>query len=295
MPFATINGIRIHYLVQGPAEKASPRLLMFAPGGWRSVISRWTAAGGKEAFGQMDGLAALSRHFTCIAYDRRECGLSGGRVEPLNWDRYVLEAKELLDLAGAEQAYILGSCMGASLALAFAVRHPSACKGLILHWPVGGYQWMKKGHGFFRRHMDFVRANGLAAVVERAKRGENFWLDPEIGPWGSPAAAYPEFAAELVKRDLGRYLRTCERSRDAIFNDTMPSGASGEELMRIAIPALIMSGADSRHTRSAAWALRELMPQSELWDVMPPHQTGQNTLEQILQFKSRFEATARAA
>ena len=291
MPFATINGIRINYLVQGKG----PHLLMFAPGGWRSVVSRWTAAGGKEAFGQMDGLATLSRHFTCIAYDRRECGLSGGRVEPLAWDLYVEEAKGLLDLAGAKQAFILGSCMGASLALAFAVRHPSACKGLLLHWPVGGYLWMQKGHEFFRRHMDFARANGLAAVVARAPRGENFWLDPEIGPWGSPAAVYPEFARELVNQDLERYLDFCARSRDAIFNDTMPSGASGEELMRIRIPALIMSGADSRHTRSASWALRELMPQSELWELWPPQQTGQNTLEQILRFKSRFETSAQAA
>jgi len=37
------------------------------------------------------------------------------------------------------------------------------------------------------------------------------------------------------------------------------------------------------------------MPQSELWEVTPPHQTGQNTLEQILRFKSRFETSARAA
>jgi pimeloyl-ACP methyl ester carboxylesterase len=291
MPFATINGIRINYLVQG----AGPHLLMFAPGGWRSVISRWTAAGGKEAFGQMDGIAALSRHFTCIAYDRRECGLSGGRVEPLGWDLYVDEAKALLELAGAKDAWILGSCMGASLALAFAVCYPSACKGLVLHWPVGGYLWMRKGHDFFKRHMEFARANGLAAVVARAPRGENFWLDPEIGPWGSPAAVYPEFAAQLAKQDLGRYLEVCALSRDAIFNDTMPSGASGEELMRIEVPALIMSGADTRHTRSAAWALKELMPQAELWDVMPPHQTGDNTLEQILRFKSRVETTARAA
>ena len=291
MPFATINGIKIHYLVQG----SGPHLLMFAPGGWRSVISRWTASGGKEAFGQMDGITALSRHFTCIAYDRRECGLSGGRVEPLNWNLYVAEARALLDLAGAKDAYILGSCMGASLALAFAARHPAACKGLVLHWPVGGYLWMSKGHGFFRRHMDFARANGLAAVVARAPRGENFWLDPEIGPWGSPAAVYPEFAAELAKQDLGRYLEVCARSRDAIFNDTMPSGASGEELMRIQVPALIMSGADTRHTRSAAWALKELMPQSELWSVMPPDQNGQNTLERILLFKSHLGAAARAA
>jgi len=290
MPFATINGIRIHYLVQG----AGPHLLMFAPGGWRSVISRWTAAGGKEAFGEMDGLAALSKHFTCIAYDRRECGLSGGRVEALAWNLYVSEAKALLDLAGAKTALVLGSCMGASLALAFAVRHPQACSGLILHWPVGGYLWMKKGHDFFARHMDFVRANGLAAVVARAPRGENFWLDPEIGPWGSPAAVYPDFASELLAQDVDPYLEVCGRSRDAIFNDTMPSGASGEELMRLRIPALIMSGADSRHTRSASWALKELMPQSELWDLMPPHQTGQNTLEQILRFASR-ETAVKAA
>jgi hypothetical protein len=65
--------------------------------------------------------------------------------------------------------------------------------------------------------------------------------------------------------------------------------------MKIKIPAIIMSGADSRHTRSAAWALAELMPQSELWDVMPPHQTGQNTLERILKFKAQLEAAAQAA
>ena len=49
------------------------------------------------------------------------------------------------------------------------------------------------------------------------------------------------------------------------------------------------------HTRSASWVLEELMPQSELWDVLPPQQTGQNTLEQILRFKSRFETSAQAA
>jgi pimeloyl-ACP methyl ester carboxylesterase len=243
----------------------------------------------------MDGLAALSRHFTCIAYDRRECGQSGGRVEPLNWDRYAQEAKALLDLAGAKQTYVLGSCMGASLALAFAVRHPAACKGLLLHWPVGGYLWMRKGHEFFGRHMDFVRAKGLAAAVERAPQGENFWLDPEIGPWGSPAAIYPEFAAQLVKQDVDRYLEVCAKSRDAIFNDTMPSGASGEELMRIQVPALILSGADGRHTVSASWTLKELMPQAALWDVLPPHQTGENTLAQILRFKSRLDSAVQLA
>jgi pimeloyl-ACP methyl ester carboxylesterase len=291
MPFATINGIRINYQIQG----SGPALLMFAPGGFRSVMSRWTAQGGKEAWREMDGLTTLSRHFTTIAYDRRESGQSGGRVEPLNWDFYVREAKALLDLAGAREAYVLGCCMGASLALAFAVRHPSACKGLLLHWPVGGYRWMMKGRTFFKRHMDFVRAKGLAAVVERAPSGENFWLDPEIGPWGSPCAIDPGFAAQFVQQDLVQYLETCARSRDALFNDTMPSGASGAELMQIEIPALIMSGNDASHAVSAAWALKELMPQATLWEALPPHQNGVNTLEQVLDFKARIETSAQPA
>jgi pimeloyl-ACP methyl ester carboxylesterase len=290
MAFATINGIRIHHVIQG----SGPHLLMFAPGGFRSVISRWTAQGGKREWKAMDGLAALSRHFTCIAYDRRESGLSGGRMEPLSWELYVREAKGLLELAGASQAYILGSCMGAGLALAFAVRHPQACKGLLLHWPVGGYRWMMKGHRFFARHLDFVRANGLAAVVARAPQGENFWLDPEIGPWGSPAAVYPDFAQDLLRQDLHRYLETTERSRDALFNDTMPSGASGAELMKIQIPSFILPGNDSSHAYSTSLALKELMPNAELWDVLPDRQNGRNTLGEILRFTRYLESRASA-
>ncbi|MGH8621475.1 MAG: alpha/beta hydrolase [Burkholderiales bacterium] len=291
MPFATINRIKLHYRSQG----SGPALLMFAPGGFGSVRSRWTAEGGKREWQEMDALATLSRHFTTIAYDRREAGQSGGRIEPLTWDLYVEEAKGLLDLAGERQALLLGSCMGAALALAFAVRHPAACRGLYLHWPVGGYRWMMKGHDFFRRHIEFVRANGFEAVIKRAPRGKSFWDDPEIGPWGAPTITDPEFAARFVQQDLGPYIATCERSRDALFNDTMPSGASGAELMEIRIPAFIQSGNDASHAHSAAWALKELMPQAELWNVLPPHQNGRNTLEQILAFAKRIGKTGQGA
>ena len=125
MPFATINRIKINYRLQG----SGPALLMFAPGGFGSVLSRWTREGGKREWQEMDALTTLSRHFTTIAYDRREAGESGGRIEPLNWDLYVEEAKGLLDLAGEGRAIVLGSCMGAALALAFAVRHPRRAGG----------------------------------------------------------------------------------------------------------------------------------------------------------------------
>jgi pimeloyl-ACP methyl ester carboxylesterase len=185
--------------------------------------------------------------------------------------------------------------MGAALALAFAVRHPTVCRGLYLHWPVGGYRWMMKGHTFFRRHIDFVRANGFEAVVKRAPQGKSFWDDPEIGPWGAPAIVDPGLAAQLVNQDLGEYISICERSRDALFNDTMPSGASGAELTQIRIPAFIQSGNDASHAHSASCALKELMPRAELWDVLPPDQNGRNTLEQILAFAKRLERTAQPA
>jgi hypothetical protein len=89
--------------------------------------------------------------------------------------------------------------------------------------------------------------------------------------------------------NMDEYISMCEQSRDNIFTDTMPCGASGDELMGIQTPALIMSGADSRHTRSASWALKELLPNAELWPVFPPDQTGDNTLEQVLNFKAKLE------
>jgi hypothetical protein len=58
--------------------------------------------------------------------------------------------------------------------------------------------------------------------------------------------------------------------------------------MKMDIPAFIQSGNDSSHAHSASWATKELMPNAELWDVLPPQQNGANTLEQILKFKAEL-------
>jgi pimeloyl-ACP methyl ester carboxylesterase len=284
MPYTTINGLKINCEIAG---QGTP-LLMFAPGGFGSTIARWTAAGGKREWKEMDALATLSKHFRTIAYDRREAGFSGGRIEPLTWEHYVLEAKAMLEFAGEKKALILGSCMGAALATAFAERHPDMCLGLYLHWPVGGYRWLLKGRTFFRRHMDFVRASGFDAVVRRAPEKRSFWEDAEIGPWGPPTVHDPDFAAEYVKQDMDRYFAVCGQTRDALFNDTQFSGAGPEALMKMDIPAFIQTGNDSSHAHSASWATKELMPDAELWEVMPPQQNGANTLEQVLRFKAKL-------
>ena len=268
MPFATIDGIKTNYPVTGSGTP----LLMLAPGGFDSSIMRWSASG---AWKELQPLNALADQFQVIAYDRREAGDSGGRLEPLTWESYVKQATGLLDHLGVETAYVLGGCMGVSVALAIGHMAPKRVRGLLLHWPVGGYRWMHKGRGFFDGHIAYVREHGLAAALARAKELKTFWRgDPSGGPFSAALANDAALADEFVKQDFANYIRILERSRDTLFNDTMPSGASGDQVINMQVPACIMSGNDAAHAHSAAVALRELLPKVQLSPIMPPQQTG---------------------
>src|SRR5688572_155067 len=119
MPFAVIDGISTRYEVAGEG----PPLLMFSPGGFDATIEKWTTQG---IYARIRPLEHLSRQYTCIAFDRRESGQSGGRIEPITWAHYVAQGKGLLDHLGIARAHIMGACMGCSPVMAFAVAHPEA-------------------------------------------------------------------------------------------------------------------------------------------------------------------------
>lgn len=268
MAFAEIDGIRTQYEVAGEG----PPLLMLAPAGFDSSISRWRLNG---VWKDMQPLDTLRRDFTLIAYDRREAGESGGRIEPLNWAAYARHAVALLDHLKIDRAFVIGGCMGVSVALAIGARYPQRVRGLLLHWPVGGYRWMMKGREFFDGHIAFVRRHGLAAALEKARELKTFWRgDPSGGPWSAALANDARLAGAFLAQDAAAYIRILEHSRDTLFNDTMPSGASGAEVMALQRPACIMSGNDAAHAHSAAVALHELLPKSQLSPVMPPQQSG---------------------
>jgi hypothetical protein len=77
-----IDGITTRYEVIG----SGPPLLMYAPGGFNAVVEAWSTLGIYQKIKLLDHLPA---HFTCILFDRCECGQSGGRVEPITWGHYV--------------------------------------------------------------------------------------------------------------------------------------------------------------------------------------------------------------
>ncbi len=277
MPYAAINGINIRYEVRG---SGTPLLLM-APGGFDSTIEKWTTSG---VWASMNPLETLTNRYTCIAYDRREAGLSGGRVERVSWATYAHEAKGLLDVLGIPQAFVLGGCMGCSAATAFGVAYPEATLGLLLHWPVGGVRWRQNGLARFQSHIDYVKEKGLAPVVDLAKKGRGFWAEPKAGPWASTICTDESFAAGFTGQDQARYLAMVALMGQALFDRDTATGPEPIELMALRVPAVIIPGADASHATSAARYLQECLDGSLYHDVPVEDQTADVVRQWIIQF-----------
>lgn len=278
MATAVIDGISTRYEVIGNG----PPLLMFSPGGFDATIEKWRTQG---IYVQIQFLEQLPSHFTCILFDRRETGQSGGRVERVTWQDYVAQATGLLDHLGIDKAHIMGGCMGCSVAMAFATAFPERVDRMVLFWPVGGARYRMTGHQRFAEHLAFVQQNGLEAVVALAKDSNKaFGADPRGGPWVSVLRHDEEFAKRYVSMNIDHYKAIIAgMPRGLIDRDTSP-GAEPEDLVRLDIPTLIVPGADFSHATSAARYLQECTPGSDYWDIPVPQLTAENTNARVIDF-----------
>jgi pimeloyl-ACP methyl ester carboxylesterase len=287
MATAEIDGITTRYEVIG----SGPPLLMYAPGGFDATVEKWLALG---VYARIKLLDHLPKKYTCILFDRRECGRSGGRVERMTWAHYVTQGKALLEHLGIERAHIMGGCMGCCPVLAFGVAYPQATLSMVLYWPVGGAKYRISSHQRFAEHLAFVQQNGLAAVVALAAGdGKPFGADPRGGPWASVIKADAIFADVYAKQNADAYkLVVTGMARSLFDRDTAP-GAEPEDLLRVDIPALIVPGRDAAHATSAARYLEECLPRSEYWDVPVAEQTEETAPARILEFLDGASAVSQ--
>src|SRR5260221_6950134 len=116
---AVIDGIATHYEVIGEG----PPLLMYAPGGFDATIDKWRTQG---VYARVKLLEHLPKKYRCIAFDRRECGQSGGRIEPITWAHYAKQGKGLLEHLGIERAHLIGRLVGRSAGRAVPLPHSPA-------------------------------------------------------------------------------------------------------------------------------------------------------------------------
>ncbi|MET0441313.1 MAG: alpha/beta fold hydrolase [Casimicrobiaceae bacterium] len=130
---ASADGTRIAYATAGtgaPLVKVS-NWLSHLEFDWQSPV--WSHL-----------LRELSTGHMLVRYDERGCGLSDWDAE-LSFDAWVRDLETVVDACGLARFPLLGTSQGASIAIAYAVRHPERVSHLILH---GGYA---RGRLFWER------------------------------------------------------------------------------------------------------------------------------------------------
>lgn len=278
MPMAVIGGISTRYEVAG----SGPPLLMFSPGGFSATLENWTSL---SLYRRLRLLDHLTKTCTCITFDRRESGGSGGRVERITWQDYAAQGKGLLDHLGIARAHLMGGCVGCSAVATFGVTYPDAVLSMVLYSPAGGARYRIGQQARFAQHLAFVEEHSLAALVTLAKScDQGFTQNPRLGPWASVIRADAAFADCYAREDPARYAAIVAGMSRLLFDrDTVP-GPEPEDLLRLDVLTLVVPGQDASHATSAARYLEECLPRAEYWDVPVGGQTEETAPARVLEF-----------
>jgi pimeloyl-ACP methyl ester carboxylesterase len=275
---AVIDGIPTRYEVAG----SGPPLLMFSPGGFSATMANWERHG---LYQRTAMLAQLRKRFTCITFDKRESGGSGGRVERVRWLDYANQGIGLLDHLGYERAHVMGACVGCSIVTVLATTHPERVAGAVLYSPAGGVKYRMKQHARFHAHLAFAAEHGLGAVAALAASTDGgFSDDGRVGPWVTVLRNDPQFAARYVALDAARYQMLVAGMSELLFDRDTAPGAPPEDLLLLDVPVLIVPGEDTSHAPSAAHYLRECIPAAEFWDVPVAAQTAEAAPARVIGF-----------
>jgi pimeloyl-ACP methyl ester carboxylesterase/DNA-binding CsgD family transcriptional regulator len=119
-------------------------------------------------------LTELSRDHELVRYDERGCGLSDWDVDSLSFEAWVSDLETVVDALGIQSFPLVGISQGASVAIAYAVRHPERVSHLILH---GGY-----ARGWLRRELSPPQRKEAEMMIDLAQIG-----------WGKENPAFRQF------------------------------------------------------------------------------------------------------
>ena len=215
MSFARINGVLLHFFVQGP--EGAPVLALANSLGtdariWDGVIER------------------LAQNYRVVSYDKRGHGLSDAPDGDYALDDHVDDLAGLLDLLGIGRLALAGVSVGGLIGQRFALRYPERLVALVLcdTAPKVGDAAMWNGR------IAAVRAGGLESIAdavmarwftERYRRDE----PDALAGWRNM----------FLRMPVDGYAGTCAALRDADLRDTI--GA-------IAAPTLVVVGAEDLST-----------------------------------------------
>ena len=241
MPLANIRGVNINYEVLG----AQGPWVALSPGGRRGLegmqsLARRTAAAG----------------YRVLIHDRRNCGASDVAIEgdESEYEIWADDLHELLSQLKALPAYVGGSSSGSRLSILFALRHPTAVRGLLLLRVTGGGVAAKRlAHQYYGEYIEAAQRGGMAAVCG----SEHF---------SARIAERPANRERLMNMDPQRFIAVMSHwSQYFVAGADLPIiGATEEQLRSIKAPACIIPGNDNSHPRRVGENLGKLMPHGEV-------------------------------
>lgn len=239
MPFANLNGIALHYQLDGDA--ALPVLVLSNSLG--TSLAMWDPQ-----------IPELSKHFRVLRYDTRGHGQSGVTPGPYTIAQLAADVIALLDHLAIDKAHFCGLSMGGSTFMWLAVHHPERINKLIL-CNTGAQIGTADA---WNSRIATVQKEGLgaiaAAVVSR-------WLTPayaEAHPQqvqaltamllATPAEGYAAACAAVRDNDLRTAIAGIKAATLVIAGSgDLPTPPADGQFMRATIPGALYVEFDAAH------------------------------------------------
>jgi pimeloyl-ACP methyl ester carboxylesterase/DNA-binding CsgD family transcriptional regulator len=177
-------------------------------------------------------LRFFAQRFRFVRHDERGCGMTDWEVEDLSFERRVADLEEVVAAVAPREPFVLlGISQGASIAIAFTVRHPEMVSRLVIY---GGYArgWGARG--------DPLEAREYRALAELIRLG-----------WGKDHPAFVQafttrFVPEGTPEQIEWFNALCRRSTSpAMAAALLESRASVDVtplLRRVRVPTLVLHG-----------------------------------------------------
>ncbi len=172
----------------------------------------------------------LGEHFRFVRYDERGCGMTDWNVGDVSFDRWVEDLEAVVDASEAREPFtLLGISQGASVCIAYAVRHPERVSRLILY---GAYArgWGRRGELEGEREYN--------AIVELVRLG-----------WGKDNPAFRQiFTSRFIPggtdEQVGWFNELCRKtSSPAVAAELLATRAHilvTDLLARVHVPTLVI-------------------------------------------------------
>jgi 3-oxoadipate enol-lactonase len=242
MPFANVNGFKMHYQVRGEG----PPLVMA-----HGLLSNMEMA---DLLGEVP--TGLFRDFSVITYDIRGHGESGFTTDVIDyqWESLAADLLGLFNHLGIESAYLGGSSMGGGTALVFAIRHPEMVRKIVLQSPPPvGQQQSAPGAALFGGLALLIDGMGLKKAVDIALR---------LQPWVEFKKTMPPIYAYLRKWLLSLNPNAIVPAiRGIVYGPALDE----EDFSRVSAPTLLIPHPnDDLHPVASAERLHQAIPSSQL-------------------------------